>query len=840
MKVSLNKIRFLNQHYNSAGDPAPDGIDELVEKIGAQLGAVEDVEDLGAKYKGVVIAKVVSCEDHPNADRLHVCKIDDGGVAQGVERDENGYVQVVCGAPNVRAGLLVAWLPPASTVPETYHHEAPFVLEARELRGVISNGMLASSKELALGDSHDGILEIDVDAKPGASFAEVYRLDDHIIDIENKMFTHRPDCFGLLGIARELEGIQHRPYKSPEWYQLHPEFPGVEAEELSLQIHNEVPAIVPRFTAITMRDVKVGPSPLWLQTTLLSLGSRPINNIVDYTNYFMLETGQPLHAYDYDKVATGKLGARMAHDGEKLNLLNGKQASLTDKDVVITDGEKPIGLGGVMGGADTEVDEHTTNIILECANFDMYAIRRTSMRHGLFTDAVTRFNKGQSPLQNLAVLAKIVDEIRQYANGKVASRAVDDNHVSPETMDRGSVHAPVNVSAAFINARLGLELSSDEMKVLLENVEFSVSVDDNSMIITAPFWRTDIEIPEDIVEEVGRLYGYDRLPLVLPTRSTEPALKNPLVELKRTVRQVLARAGANEVLTYSFVHGDLLNKVGQSTDDSFQLTNALSPDLQYYRQTVLPSLLDKVHANIKSGYDEFALFEIGKGHNLQHADDDDGLPSEFELLDFVYAANDKSARPGAAYYQARNYLGYLMTQLGIELEFRVIGQEIDVPVVKPFDHTRSAFVFIRGTEHVLGVVGELKSSVRKALKLPTHTAAFSLGLKDILSYMPGTSTNYKPLSRYPGMSQDICLRVQGTTHYGVVQTIFENVLKQTAYEWRLAPIYVYATQDQPDYKQVTIRVHLNNALATLTAAEAQTVVKSIVAAAKSELGAEQV
>jgi len=250
MKVSLNEIRRLG-YDNVVALP----VDELAGKIGSQLGAIEDIEDLGAKYQGVVVARVVSCEDHPNADRLHVCMVDDGGVVENIERDKNGYVQVVCGAPNVHAEMLVAWLPPGATVPETYHHEAPFVLDARELRGVVSNGMLASPKALALSDDHAGILEIDVEAKPGDAFAKVYQLDDYIIDIENKMFTHRPDCFGLLGVARELAGIQQKSFKSPDWY-LRPAM--IEAaSDLGLQVENELPDVVPR-------DVARDPPPLAL------------------------------------------------------------------------------------------------------------------------------------------------------------------------------------------------------------------------------------------------------------------------------------------------------------------------------------------------------------------------------------------------------------------------------------------------------------------------------------------------------------------------------------------------------------------------------------------------
>ena len=290
MKISTNTLKFLNEHYGSAGDPALHGLDDLLDKIGTRLGAVEEVTPFGEPFQGVLIARVVTCEQHPNADRLHVCKVDDGGKAENVERDENGYVQVVCGAPNVRAGMLVAWLPPGATVPSSYFDQDQFVLEARELRGVVSNGMMASPKELGLGDSHDGILEITLDTdehlEPGTPFADAYHLHgDTVIDMENKMFTHRPDCFGYLGVARELEGIQHRAYKSPEWYRINPAFPGIEADELPLEVRNELPELVPRFTAITMRNITVKASPIWLQVDLAKAGLRPINNIVDYTNY---------------------------------------------------------------------------------------------------------------------------------------------------------------------------------------------------------------------------------------------------------------------------------------------------------------------------------------------------------------------------------------------------------------------------------------------------------------------------------------------------------------------------------------------------------------------------
>ncbi|HEX8763240.1 MAG TPA: phenylalanine--tRNA ligase subunit beta [Candidatus Saccharimonadales bacterium] len=847
MKISTAALHFINKHYGSAGDPMPDGIDSLVRVIGSGLAGIDEIINFGDRFDGVLVAKIVSCEDHPNADRLHVCKIDDGGAVQGIERDENGHVQVVCGAPNARAGITVAWLPPGATVPNTFDSD-PFVLESRALRGVMSNGMLASPKELSFGDGHEGILEINEDIAPGTPFADAFHLrGDFIIDMENKMFTHRPDCFGWLGVAREIEGIHHRPYKSPEWYQINPDFPAPETEELKLDVQNELPDLVPRFTAVVLRDVQVKESPMWLQADLARMGVRSINNIVDYTNFFMIETGQPLHAYDYDKVRAqdadhATIVVRHPKAGEKITLLNGKEIAPRPEAIMIATRDRLIGIGGVMGGADTEVDENTRNIIIEAANFDMYSIRRTSMAHGLFTDAVTRFNKGQSPLQTKAVVAKIVDEIRHYAEGKVAGVLIDDIHLPAEVIERGSLHEPVTLASKFINERLGVELSSDEIAVLLTNVEFDVQVSGDDLRVKAPFWRTDIAIPEDIVEEVGRLYGYDRLPLELPARDLTPAKRDTLLTLKGRIRGILSGAGANELLTYSFVHGNLLQKVDQDPGQAFQLSNALSPDLQYFRMSLLPSLLEKVHPNLKSGHKEFVLYEMGKGHNLLHAADDDGLPTEFEMLALVFATDDKvvDIQAGAAFYRARAYLMHLAERLGVNLVFVPVENNADAPIMMPYDLQRSAFVQT-DSGVFLGVIGEFKSSVRSSLKLPRHVAGFEIGLRE-LADVAGRSP-YKTLPRFPRIEQDICLKVSSDVPY---QTLYDLVGKtvdgvKPKNTWvTVTPVDIYQRQDDQVHKQITLRLSLASYERTLTDAEVGIVLDHVADAAKTTLQAERI
>jgi phenylalanyl-tRNA synthetase beta chain len=835
MKISVN---WLKQFTDVKLD-----VDELVQKIGAQLGAVEEVIDLGKKYQGIIVAKVVTCEKHPNADNLSVCKIDDGRKAADVDRDENGYVQVVCGAPNVREGLTVAWLPPGSTVPATYDKD-PFVLGKRELRGTLSNGMIASAAELAIGDDHNGIVELDTPGEPGTDFAEAYELNDHIIDIENKMFTHRPDCFGILGVAREVAGIQNIPFKSPDWYKkpLGRVKPG--KSKLPLEVRNESGNLVPRFMALAMADVKMGPSPFIIQTYLSRVGLRPINNIVDVTNYLMVLTGQPLHAYDYDKVKTlsgdvPTLIARRAVNGEKLKLLNGKEIAFDDPAVLIATDKEPIGVGGVMGGTDTEVDENTKNIILECANFDMYSIRRTAMKYGLFTDAVTRFNKGQSPLQNEIVLEEAVETVQYVSGAHVASNTFDLQEKLPER------HSVVTTSE-FVNARLGLDLPVEDMARLLENVECEVTVSGSEIIVTPPFWRTDVEISEDIVEEVGRLYGFDHLPVDLPKRPIKPASKDRMFELKSRVRDVLADAGANEVLTYSFVHGNLLEKVGQDKNLAFQLSNALSPDLQYYRQSLSPSLLEKVYPNIKAGFGEFAIFEIGKSHIKGEMEiSEDTIPKEANVVSLIFTADEKAAKShkGAAFYMARKYLQQLLdlgTTVTVKFE-SLAGADLYnntwvEQMTSAYDPKRSAV--LRDSQGLIwGVVGEFKSSVIKSLKLPVYTAGFEL---DPLLFMSSDKQNYKPLSKFPKVEQDISLKVYADTQF---QMLYDELLAglkaltDDQLSAELTPLDIYQKHDK---KHFTFRLTAAHYAKTLKAVEINELLDKLAERVQQKFGAERI
>jgi len=839
MKFSIN----LAQKYSNVDikDLSPD---DIVQRIGAQLGAVESVTDYRQRYHGIVVVKVVSCDQHPDADKLSLCLVDDGGATEYVDRNDAGFVQVVCGAPNVKAGMLAAWIPPGATVPNSYEDAEPFVLGARELRGKMSNGMLASPKELAISDEHDGIVDIiseefdrESPIEPGESVAQLYGLDDVIIDCENKMFTHRPDCFGNIGIAREIAGIFGMRHKSPEWYTQLPEFET--SERLPIKVVNDAPGLAPRFMNVVLDGVDIKPSPVWMQSILTKVGIKPINNVVDVTNYVMHVTGQPLHAFDYEKLADLSNGdptlmVRMAENGEKISLLNGKTYELSNKDIVLATDRSPVDVAGIMGGSETEIRKDTKSVVLSCANFDMYAIRKTSMQYGLFTDAVTRFNKGQSPLQNDKVLAYAMSLLKRYASAQQASDVADPTEIdlAIDNLSR------VTTTAEFINSRLGSNLDDSQIKQLLENVEFTVDVEGEQLHVIAPFWRMDIAIGEDIVEEVGRLHGYQNIPATLPMRSSKPAPLNQALEFKQSLRDSLATAGGREVLTYSFVHGDLMTKTGSDPEKwALHIRNALSPDLQYYRTSLLPSLLQKVRGNVKAGAgaddNEFALFEIGKVHVKSHNEQppEDTLPKQMRRLAMVIAADDKTSkdRGGSAYYQAKKYVDMIT---GGQAVYSPLETN-DYPLTAPYQMGKSAVISLAADQPPIGVIGEFRSKVKKALKLPEYCAGFEIDTDYLMAEV--TPKKYKVTSNYPATNQDITFEIPGSTSWGELYKLLDAELKiahvESGYESTIEPLGIYQADDS-EKKRVSLRIELSHSGKTLKTTDVNELLEQIAKAAE--------
>ena len=810
-------------------------VDELATLIGSRLVEIEDIVDLGKKYEGVVVAKVVECDALEGSDHLNITKIDDGRKVQDIERDENGLVQVVCGAPNVRAGLTVAWLPPGSVVPETAGDKEPFVLDARKLRGVMSHGMLASAKELDLFDDHDGILEIDKNVEPGSSFADAYELSDYLLDIENKSLTHRPDTFGIIGFAREVAAIQGKKFKTPLKLQDQDELdwtPKI-GDEPTPRVTIDDPKLSARYQSVILTNVdgKVK-SPLETQTYLSRVGVKPISAAVDATNYLMLVTGQPMHAFDYDKLKAENNGEidihiRGGRDGEKLALLDGREITLTTDDIVIANGDKAVALAGAMGGASTILDENTTSIYLHSANFNLYNLRNTQMRHGIFTEAITRDTKGHPPAVTAPVLAEAIS-LLTLSTG--AQRASDIADVYPGKQDT----QPVYAQADHMNAALGSNFSTDDIVTTLENVEFEVTVKDSGVIVaTPPYWRADIHISEDLDEEVGRLNGFDSIEPTLPKRDFTAVSPTDFDQLRTKIRQTLARAGANEVVTYSFVHGDTLQKAGQKTEDSYRITNSLSPDLQYYRQTLTPSLLSLVHPNSKAGFDDFALFELNKAQSKATGLNDEGVPIE---IDYVALTTVSKKSKGAAYYAAKKMLDYLGSSFGLKFVYTAISEEPGYPESAAYEYRRSAMVNDALSGEYIGIVGEYKKSVSKAFKLPDFAAGFEIDPKGIETAAAKNGLDYRPLSRYPSTERDVCFQVDGGVKYQQIVDAAETALSVSGLETSIEPLDIYQPAEGT-IKNITIRIKLTSHDKTLTGEEVQEVIGQTVSAVQSATNA---
>ena len=708
--------------------------EELVRLIGARLVEVEGVIDETHKYDNIFVARVESCERIPDT-HLTLCKINVGNVEiKNVPKDD-GLVQVMCGAPNVHEGMLAAWIAPGAVVPASVHEDAPFVIGKRTMLSKYdSYGMLAAADELDLGIDHEGIIEIDPEmATPGEAFADVFELKDQILDIENKSLTHRPDCFGVIGFAREVAGILGQSFNEPEFLTHETVFEegflestktGVRKKGTKIKIEIENSDICPRYTCAQIKIIDPLAKNKYfsiVDTLLAKSGMHSISKIVDVTNYLMLLTGQPLHAFDYDKFNTvGKTAdpriiVRLAKDGEEIELLDGSVLKCTNDDILITSNNVPVGLAGAMGGANTMIDENTKNVLLESATFSLYNLRKTQMAHGIFSEAITRFTKGVPASGTFNVLAEAIKEM----NGK----PIDLNDVWPSY----DMPSAIEISIDEINGLLGTQYDEALIMKTLKNVGFMTQKKGKGLAVTAPVWRTDIHIKEDVIEEVGRLLGYDNISPVLPLHLT--AERNPVFVLRKRIRELMTRYGASEVLTYSFVSGRLLEKAGLDIKNSYKIVNSISPELQYVRQSIVPSLLDKAYMNEKLPVERFAIYEMNAIYRKELGMDEENVPVEKHSLGCVVAERKNNE---TAFYKAKKYVAKIFEELDIAVDYVPMqGQKVRVEG-KPFEPKRSAEIMAQG--EYIGIVGEFKNSVKAEFKLAPYAAGFEIDMDYLLEH----------------------------------------------------------------------------------------------------------
>ena len=799
MKISLNEIKKYVDIKIST--------DELVKLIGSRLVEVEGTEDLSPKYKNIYIVKVVDCKDIEGT-HLHLCQIDAG---------KEDLVQVVCGAPNVHKGMLAAWIAPGAIVPATYGGEN-FEIGVRKLRGYESNGMLAAADELALGTDHEGIIEIDPKlAKPGELFADVFELNDVILDIENKSLTHRPDTFGLIGFAREVAGILGQPFKEPDFLKVHGKVNFTLQKDAPIQIEIKDDKLCPRYSCAILDFTNLPKATKYFTKTNVFLAKadmRSIDPIVDLTNILMLETGQPLHAFDYDKfVAVGKsktpkIIVRLAKEGEKLTLLDGKEIVCTKYDILITSNNIPVALAGAMGGANTTIDASTKKIILESATFSLYNLRKTQMAHGIFSEAITRFTKGQPAGLTMPVLSEFVRRLN------VEPIAIADEYPHPA---KPSV---VKITTKEINGLLGSNYDTKTIEKTLKNVSFNVKA---GFEITAPYWRTDIHIKEDIIEEVGRLLGYDNIALDFPLRPFIGAEPDPLFSLKTKIRNLMSdKIGANEVLTYSFISKDLLTKVNQKVEDSYEIVNSISPELQCFRQTIAPSLIDKIRENLKAGYGDFTLYEINQVSSKKDGLNEEKVPVTKTHLAFVTLGD---------YYAAKAISEKLFA--GLKYEVSLAKFDNDYPYLESAHAAQ-----IRLGKTILGSFGEVRQTVLSKFKLQAPVTIFEINLDTLLNAKTIDYANAN-LSRFPYVERDLTFKLPNNNSYAELEQAVRKALNDADLVFELAPVSIYQASKTDSTRNISFHTKFASREKTLDSKAISAIIEKVIKNTKS-LGAEVV
>ena len=719
MKVPLSWLK----QYVDIDLPAQELADRLT-MAGIEVGEVKVI----GGWNEVFVGHVIDVRPHPNADRLRLCVVSTG----------SEELEVVCGAPNVAAGQNICFAKVGANIYNT-HSERHETLEAAKIRGVESQGMICSAVELGLGDDHSGIIVLPDDAPVGAPLDDY--LGDIVLDLD--LTPNRLDCLSILGVAHEVAALTGKKVREPE----------ISYEESGAPITEQVnitvadPDLCRRYTASLLKGVKIGPSPQWLQDRLTKAGLRPINNVVDATNFVMLEYNQPLHSFDFDLIKDATIIVRRARPGEALTTLDGVERKLTVEHLVIADANDAIGLGGVIGGANSEISEGTVNVLLESATFNGANNRETAQSLGLRTEATLRFEKGLRPELAPIALRRATGLIQEVAGGTVAPGIVD------VLSDEGADAPVVPLTSAKITRMLGMDVDLKQAQDVLDGLGFEWEPNgDGELKVTVPYWRNDVNIEEDLVEEVVRTIGYDSVPTTMlssPIPFQQPVL---IMGLRDQVKDILAAAGIQEVINYPLVTLRQLEQVEHLDPAAppLRIANPMSSDREYLRTTLRASLLGNLAANQGHGAGPFRLFEAGRVFWPRNGD----LPDERQTVAGVLAGlrhepswlEDESLLD---FYDAKGVVELVLGRLGVAATY----EPVDDPAFHP-----GRCAAIKSGDSLLGMVGEVHPVVMERLGLESpQVAAFELYLAPILDAVPDTQRQFEPLPRYPSATRDLAL-----------------------------------------------------------------------------------
>ncbi|HDP2261243.1 TPA: phenylalanine--tRNA ligase subunit beta [Staphylococcus aureus] len=730
-----------------------DSVSNLAERITRTGIEVDDLIDYTKDIKNLVVGFVKSKEKHPDADKLNVCQVDIG---------EDEPVQIVCGAPNVGAGQYVIVAKVGGRLP------GGIKIKRAKLRGERSEGMICSLQEIGISSNYipksfeSGIYVFSESQVPGTDALQALYLDDQVMEFD--LTPNRADALSMIGTAYEVAALYNTKMTKPETTSNELELSA--NDELTVTIENEDK--VPYYSARVVHDVTIEPSPIWMQARLIKAGIRPINNVVDISNYVLLEYGQPLHMFDQDAIGSQQIVVRQANEGEKMTTLDDTERELLTSDIVITNGQTPIALAGVMGGDFSEVKEHTSNIVIEGAIFDSVSIRHTSRRLNLRSESSSRFEKG--------IATEFVDEavdracylLQTYANGKVLKDRVSSGEL-------GAFITPIDITADKINRTIGFDLSQNDIVTIFNQLGFDTEINDDVITVQVPSRRKDITIKEDLIEEVARIYGYDDIPSTLPV--FEKVTSGQLTDRQyktRMVKEVLEGAGLDQAITYSLVSKEDATAFAMQQRQTIDLLMPMSEAHASLRQSLLPHLIEAASYNVARKNKDVKLFEIG---NVFFANGEGELPDQVEYLSGIltgdYVVNQwQGKKETVDFYLAKGVVDRVAEKLNLEFSYR----RADIDGLHP---GRTAEILLENK--VVGFIGELHPTLAADNDLK-RTYVFELNFDALMAVSVGY-INYQPIPRFPGMSRDIALEVnQNIPAADLLSTIHAhggNILKDT-------------------------------------------------------------
>ena len=760
---------------------------------------VETTEVLSAQIKNVVVGKVLEIVRHQNSDHMFICQVDVGDQAP---------VQIVTGAQNVKQGDLVPVAKHNSYLPGGVH------ITKGKLRGEQSEGMLCSLKELGLTVNdfpyaiEDGIFIIEEpDAQVGQDINQVIGTDDSVVEFE--ITNNRTDCYSIIGIAREAAATFDKPFTLHE-----PVVKGSQAGSIfdRLDVEVEAPELCPRYTSRMVTNVKIGPSPKWLRQRLHALGVRPINNIVDITNYVMLEYGQPMHAFDYRYVSSGKIVVRQARDGETLTTLDDVPHTLTSKMLVIADSDRAIGLAGIMGGLNSEILEDTTTVVFECANFDGTCIRQTANALGMRTDASSKYEKGLNPLTTYPALQRACELVEELEAGDVLDGVIDVLNYVPQPVDVAFVPEK-------INGLLGTELSREEMISLLGRLSFQVEGD----VLHVPQWRTDIHCMADVAEEVARMYGYDKIPVTMFKGATAQGGYTDGQKKRNLTGSICRGMGYSEILTYSFGSPSMFDLIRLPQDSPLRnvirIINPLGEDTSIMRTTTLPCMMETLSRNNAYRNKAAKLYELAKVYLPQGGED---LPREDMILTLgTYGASE-------TFFTLKGEVEAILRALNAQA--RSYTAVTDNPSYHP---GRCAKLTVGGVD--VGVFGQVHPLVAANYGIDSEVYCAELNFTTLLTLLAPENV-YHPLPRFPAVERDIAVVCDEGLTVAEVEACIQSAGGKLLRKVKLFDVYRGKGIPQGK-KSLAFALELRAEDRTLTDSDSESVMTAILEKLESALGA---